>query len=410
MKVRIISISYAINIVLLFLIGVNFMGIGIHLSIILLIKLLVNNGISTKIKKDNLGVILFVFLLSYSYFMNLYGSDTSVYYFYCIAPCICYYVGKNIVTESWNGRITSFIIAPILGLSIWGVLNMYQTTITPDSYFTISRQSVDFWNKQLIVSSKQAGYFSMLSSFLGIKLWISRFKLLDIIMCIFLAVGIFSTGTRSLLLTFSVLALLGYIYFIRTGAISKKNKHTKLQKLFLVLLVFLIIYSLDLFGIATRINSSTLFLRLTGMSEHDNVAGLFDDNGRNLRYALFFSQVLSHPFGNINLGDYGSAHNTYFDVYRVGGIIPFTLFILLVITIIRKIVKANKVARSSYGSDVVYITFIVMGMFLIFLVESMIALNIYVMSIFFYIIGMSSKIAECSETNYKEMNSGESNT
>lgn len=383
--------SYSFNVkeliktILLFLIGVNIGGFGIHLICVLGILVVLENGISKRIKKDYLGFFLLLFLVSYAFFKKKYGGSSSDYYYYCILPFVFYGIGKRINSRKLDYDYSTYVVAPVVGLGTWGILNTFKTNIS--SLVLQSRQSVDFWSGQAIVSSKQASYFYLLACLLGIMIWTKKVSLREIVFLLILAIGMFSTGTRSMVLVFSAVALISYIFFLKTKNVSLHSKNKKTQKLIILALIIVIVLSVDLFGITTKISSSTLFLRLTGQAEHDNVSNLFDINGRDLRYVLFFSQILSHPFGNISLGDYGSAHNTFFDIYRVGGFIPFAFFTITMIIIYCKMY--NMIKKYKYKENaLLFICAIVGGMTLIFFVESMISLNIHVMSVYFFLIGI----------------------
>ncbi len=387
MSVNLDNLLEKFVVVFLFMIGFNVLGYGSYLIVILWLLLFVKTGIRLSCSVDANAIWLFLFLLSYAFFQALYSGDNTSYLSYFGFPFIFYLLGRKINFSGIAESMYSFVFAPIFGLSIWGIINIVYTRFNGDAALSAERMTIDFWSGEIMESSKEAAFFYLAACILGIIVWMKKLSVVDIALFAMMAIGIMHTGTRGVVLTFAAVCMIGFIYFSHTKAIETKIKNKTIRRLLLIMLILVIVLAVDLFGITTQITSSTFYLRMTGQFQNDSVDSIFDNNGRFKRYAAFFELAKSHPFGNFSLGDLGSAHNTFFDIYRVGGFIPCIMFIGFMCNSFWRVVRIVK-AHGLDREDIRLICAIIMGMLIVFMVESMMGLNIHTMRIYFFYVGI----------------------
>lgn len=160
----------------------------------------------------------------------------------------------------------------------------------------------------------------------------------------------------------------------------------------MLLTLVIILFINDVWSIRTRIMESSFILRLTGGTDYDDVDGLLSSNGRFIRYFQILEQAPTHLFGNIDLGGdvldggLGSGHNTWLDIYRVAGIIPFTLFLVWTVVLLKKAVRLY----GQYGLFSQNCSVVLLILFIVeiqFLSESMFVLNTHLLNFYFLLAG-----------------------
>ena len=137
---------------------------------------------------------------------------------------------------------------------------------------------------------------------------------------------------------------------------------------------------------------SNFVLRLTGKTKYDDVEGVLSIHGRDLRYKAVFDQMFTHLFGNIDLGSIesgglGSAHNTWLEILRVAGIVPFLLFIgwtIHSVKVLYWLVRNEGLINKEIAAPLV-ITIVITVQFL---TESMFTLNTHLMNFYFMLVGI----------------------
>lgn len=331
-------------------------------------------------------IILLLFALSYIGIATLYNSYS---FLYCIKraiyPLIAYWIGYIVVerTAQSSLKASGLVFALTSGMSLYGFLNYWKRLSlgVAGTY----RTSVDFWTGAELAPTFENTLFIFLVALTFFFLVHSKTKKRYIGL---LAIGIsyvigLSTASRSAIaISLVSIALFEVLYLI-----YKKNSKGNKTKGILIILVgicaVLFMYQMNMFGIQSKILASELVTRMTTTS----VDSLIDMSQRSIRYHKIFSNFWTHLLGNIDLGDLGSAHNTWLDIFRVSGILPMVLFVIFTVRIFNSL---RILWEGGYFFD--YETFpgisIIVGSNLLFFVESIIALNISYFWAYLIVCGM----------------------
>jgi hypothetical protein len=99
--------------------------------------------------------------------------------------------------------------------------------------------------------------------------------------------------------------------------------------------------------------------------------------------------IFSKPFG-WELEEFGFSHNLWLDVARFGGIIPFSLLLILTYRSVRIFIRTIKANNQSLLLNTVLICYL-LALFLIFMVEPIMEGLFFLFSIYCLFTGMSKK-------------------
>lgn len=309
-----------------------------------------------------------------------------------LLPLMAYYFGR-IAAGADMGASDKGAMFEILGFGtcVYGVLNLvkrYELGYQLIPWLNAGRMCADFWIGYDIVQTKEATYFLISACLLFYSFVIRKGrwrKLCYAAVTLALATVTLDIGSRTLLLI--AVVIFGSESFVLLF-IQKQYHKTKWKLVAgagFVIFAVMILYSNDIWGIKTIYRDSIFYQRLSGNS-YDSVNGLLDINGRNDRYYLFFTQMLTHPFGGIQLGELGSAHNTFLDIYRLAGFIPFLIFAWFFLSMVRNQFRLVKETGFFYP-ETLLLASIMMGFAMQFMGESIVLLNPLILQIYFMVSG-----------------------
>lgn len=345
-----------------------------------------------QIKKETFKEILFIFLFtgSYTFIINLYKDDGPVLNVsYIFAPIIGFlltylYLKNFFKYEIKEKKAILLINVMIYSFFIHGSLNIIYHFKIYGNFST--RNLTDIWTQSSKSGTGQNALFILTTVFMPIllyKLMKKNLRLKEIIFygCPILAslYASFTMGNRTYIM---ILILVTFLTFF-IGKIYIKN--IKILKIilviFFILVISLLLYNLNIFGIKEWLESSFIYQRLTSKEKYYRQ--------KDPRFNLWkkaFDGMFENPFGgyktNLSVQGYkegGYAHNLWLDVGYSTGIIPF---IFLVLYTIKSWLNLHIFLKSKY-SDEIKITFlalmtclmlsffvepIIEGMFLNFLV------------------------------------------
>lgn len=347
-------------------------------------------------------VLLGFYFTAYSVFASLYTYDIlQIFITYFFLPIFAVFSGYTLVRLKqkgyWN-RTEYFTLLISLGLATYGILNIYQryqqgyNTLT---WVAAGRMSVDFWRGNEVWPTLQATYFLPIIGLLFYMIFISNGiikKLLFIVGFIFSLITAFDIGSRTLIVLSAGILLLYLLVYLKSHVVASKNKRNVIMVLVTLLVIFSIAFATNFAGIRTSIMESSFVLRLTGGTKYDDVEGLLNIHGRDLRYKAIFEQMFTHLFGNIDLGSIesgglGSAHNTWLEIFRVAGVVPFVLFIgwtVHSLKVLIHFIRFNGLLNKEIAPPLVITIVITIQ----FMTESMFTLNTHLMNVYFMLAGM----------------------
>lgn len=396
------NIKIILVLVTAFLFGINLYNKTSLFCVILLAVSVIQPGYRRirKIRVSRYSLFIMAFLISYTVIEFFYRSDMQqVTVTYLVLPVAAYLAGHFLVKEDSGGSLyKKVIIYASAGFFVFGILNIVQRYADgyPDLWWVASgRMCANYWTGYEMWPTLEATYFLPLSGLLFYALFIQKSTLMKVFyLAAYLATiwAALDIGSRAVIALPLVMTIVFLFYYYRSARILQSRKMVLYVKLIMAALIAIILYSSNTAGIRDIVESSNLYSRLTGQS-FDNVGGLFELNGRDVRYRIIVREMPTHLFGGIDLGGdiqeggLGSAHNTWLDIYRMVGIIPFALFIICTIMLIVRMGYIIKTC-SLFDERVMPLLSVLIIINIQFLSESMFILNTQLINFYFMLCGM----------------------
>lgn len=209
---------------------------------------------------------------------------------------------------------------------------------------SLNRNTVDVWTGEVMLATGQASLAIMAIGVFSACLFSETSKIAKF----FAAIGFIGVFAYNLVLAGRTLILLSMI--ILSVALIYAVKNSKLQRkrniaivTLAVLLIILVIYTQNLFGIRDWILGSNLSTRFDMM--------LIGEDSRLEKKQLYFVNMLKYPFGGGNLRDYvgGYAHELYLDVYSDVGVVGYVsviAFVFISVINLWRVFKREDVSRN----------------------------------------------------------------
>lgn len=403
-KPSIENILSFIVILLGFLWGINIFNLA-SLMLLLIFSMVIAKAVLLKDNHLDIPksfILLITYFISYFLFASIYSDDIfQVFITYFLLPLLSVFSGYTLIRLRQKGfwdQTEYFILFISIGLATYGILNIYQRY--QEGYDTLTwiaagRMSVDFWRGDEVWPTLQATYFIPIIGILFYMVFISKGflkKILYLIGFMFALITAFDIGSRTLIVL-SIAVLCAYLLvYLKSNIISAKKKTNVTIVLALLIIGLLMLFIFNVGSLRTNIMESNFILRLTGGTKYDDVEGLLSIHGRDIRYKAIFDQMFIHPFGNIDLGTIesgglGSAHNTWLEIFRVAGIVPFVLFIFWTIHSIKVLIKLF-FSEGLLDKEMALPLIIVIVITVQFMTESMFTINTHLMNFYFLLTGM----------------------
>lgn len=386
--------------ILLFLYGLNVFSRGMFCLLLVAVIVTIRKKPSFYVLRED--ILFFFFQICFTIFYCI--NYDSVSFDFLVLPFLAWYIGRVLSSSPDKfGSMDKYILALGFGTFVYGILNIvkrYQLGYQLISWLNAGRMCADFWAGYDIVQTKEATYFLLSICLLFYVYFVQKKKLLKITYILILIGAMFVTfdiGSRTILVLGLVLFMVQLALYLQR---MDKHKLKVLCCLVVVLFVLLIAFEANVGGVKSLYMESNFYSRMSGDS-YDSVSGLFDINGRNSRYALFISQMIYYPFGGMELEGLGSAHNTFLDIYRVTGVLPFVLFIWLVVRIVKNCIRWIR-GTQLFEKDTIVMVAVFAGLLLQFFIESIEILNPMIFQIFLLISGMIISKAQNQQNQLTE--------
>ncbi len=323
----------------LFFIALNFWHLEVYLMLALfMIAIFLNTQRERKVKFDSEFCVLFLANLTYVFLYSIYiplGMHTIL--LYAFGPIGSYFIGKVFIYEK-EKRLQTTILIIAIGMAFHAILNLVSSEI---GIGINERYVKDVWNNSNISATLQG---ALLAFIIGIVYWLLInkkffFKLVGIVMVIFILWNSFLTGARTPLFLLVLEVVMLSLY--KAYACKNKNLMKKIIKTILGLIILCIIvvvaYNLNLFGLKDMYYNSSLYIRFQTM---DSIV----QDTRNQHVIDALKNLVKYPMGNIDkqLGRISYAHNFWLDIGRQTGIIPLLLFLIYTIKNFKKYILIIK--------------------------------------------------------------------
>lgn len=348
-----------ISVVALFLMALNIKKLELYILVcIFFFYLFIRQQKTLVVNKTSVSIMLFSFAYTFILIIKGYSLGTSVLT-YLICPIAAYYVGFMLVNKNNIKNLDIFLLAIVLGRATHGLMNMWP--YLGGSY--TARNPIDYWTGEALSSTGAGALLVAAASLIYYSLYIfnngKRVKgiflfamsLMSIISAVYM-------GTRGCI----VVALFTFFLCVLKFTPFKNNNSRRIIfTVFLLLIIFYIAYSNNLFGLQTLFTNSGLYRRIYVYDVESLQA-----NVRWERQWYMLTHLFSYPFGADELSYY--THNMWLDIARVAGLIPFVLSLVMTIYMVKSIRNAIKSDLLKYEKRILLFS-VSTGIFMLFFVE-----------------------------------------
>ena len=363
------------NIVLLCFAVSLFNLAGYIFAAVLLVTLFYNVGlirISTP-ELTLMGFSLFYFVV-YSFHYPISIEEVILY---LAGPWGAYLIGKQYVLRSRSKHaMMTLVIILAAGMCLHGLLNW--VAMLRSEYmatYAYKRLSVDFWRNEVVTVTVTGMFFSFATG-LSIGVLFSKTKVgAKIVAVVTLTACLGATvffANRTLLLLVGIM-LVGYIAATLLSAkISNARKALLLSLMGLGLLLLVLAFVFNWFGVTDKIMSLKLFQRISG-----------DEGGRTDQWVLILKDnaFLRYPLGGGHIAVTGGEnylHNLWLDIYNRTGMPAFVLIMIFtVLMVLRYITFRREMLRHGKAVECTCITALLIATVLNCMVEPVIEANPY---------------------------------
>lgn len=363
-----------IPILCFFIMGVLVFGIYEILLIPSFIYLVIKKKISRKYGFN--FIILIMFCMSYygiDYINQQDSLSNAIRMF--LSNIMMYRIGVSLsesAMERESNEYNKYLVAIALGMLFHGILNVIQTYQM--GLWGVTVNIYDFWTKAITLSTYQSTLFTMASAVALYFIVIGKtsLKIMGVSIIALEVYVALTIGSRSMI-AILVLMILGlFIYILVLSKISGKYKVRIMAVLMLICTIGLITYSLNLGGVKDTLEATFMWKRFALTNSQES--SLFDLSSRTYFYKELIKGISTNPFGGIELRYGASSHNSFLDIIRVSGIIPFMLFVIFTINAVIKLMRVIK-KDGMVNKYVLLVSLVFISSLLIFFVESVFVLN-----------------------------------
>lgn len=384
-----------ILLLLLFLLGFNFLSTNKYLIIILALVLFIKQlSISISLKKPSKFFYMVVlFSSSYALFYGIfYSFDISIIK-HLLVPVTFFVLtyGKE------PNEVFKYLFCYSMGLLSSAFLNIGRTISETGFTLQTDQRIYLYFFTGNSISATLFSLFSDISFAIAVVVLIHKkdknkkwyhysFAIISLFMCIH---GLILLKNRSFVVV-SILVLLLFLF------LHSKKKIIPLSVLILLLVGYFII-NFNVFDIAAKLYQIPFFSRFISGGSNSN---------RLKIYELFFQSFWKYPFGGMaGSSDFSHnfVHNVFLDVYSMAGIFPFLSFMCISVLLIFFAAKAIK-NRPSFCEYVIIMS--LFSMLLLFLFEPVLQADYYYFSLTFLFFGYFTRYNQPQPINkhYFEIN------
>ena len=334
--------------VLLYLASMNFQAKFFYFVFASLIVLCF---VQKKLVVDRASVLYLVL----SIVMAVYNRSEGVFSMIrCLANVSLYFVGYNMMFLSVQGDerlVLKSDYANKTGFSLLAVIaagsfTHYLLNFIYNYNKIIGRNTNDIWTGEIMAATGQATLACLMLG-LSVAMVFAPVKKSHRyvgVACIILmlAYNLMLAGRTMLVVLFALFAVA--LFYTRKTLKTAYEKFKLGMGIVMSVLVLLIAYMYDLFGIRSYILSSNLFSRF-GTS----LALFAESSTRASSKVEFITHAYDHPFGGLHLRQkYGYAHDLLLDGYDEYGIIGFALLVAILVIGVKELFTLLRHTNYSY--------------------------------------------------------------
>lgn len=362
-----ISFRYVLYI-LLFLFSINLYNLESRIIVFLFLTILLeilNSGRKLYIPATTTSIVLFLFCCIFYLFAAIYNPAMWTFYIlpFFLGPVLGYTTGLLILeTSNYEKSLKDIVMVIVFGRFCHGLLNM----IISGGYVGFNRNGLDFWTKDIIAATGQGALMTMSISMLFYSLFIvpnSKFlkKISIITMVILSIINSVLSASRTAILIMIIVFVICLLIFSGKSIENNKENQNIIIKSGLILLVLILMFKNNLFGITSYWEATPLFDRLTTESSYQ-----LGDENRQYMLNNAVASSLFNPFGD---GDMSStAHNLWLDVLKQTGWGTFGLLVYFTHRVLKNLYLLIKDKSSSIDIKSILLS-VIIGSLINFSVE-----------------------------------------
>ncbi|MFI3240728.1 MAG: hypothetical protein R3Y22_09135 [Bacteroidales bacterium] len=330
-------------------------------------------------------IFLFLFGLLYITYAKFNGYEVSanvIIRFLLLYPML-YSIGYNIVKNKTQEQIVKIISLFAISIGLLALLSVYKS-INEFGFVYIARSLPLIGVSTEYISA--TGLFSRLSLMVTFSAFIFlQQKKMVIFNLILTVIGIvaFIASLRLQSRTSIVLFILSYLLIFYLS--WKDIKFTK--KMALVVFSFIIIYLIAYFAIANQ-ESLLILNRLEDSSE------LKTGGGRMQLLTGYINEMIDYPFGvpaELSKKS-GYAHNIFIDCFKVAGVFPFILLVMLYCHNIYTVVKLYKIRYKFMDSFKAMLILFNLAILIVFFAEPVLEGISVIFAFFCFLLGFQKGV------------------
>lgn len=199
----------------------------------------------------------------------------------------------------------------------------------------LGRNTNDIWTGEVMAATGQAALGCIMVGVSVAMILYPRKKYVrllgTVVMLSMLAYNLILAG-RTLLVIVGIVFAIGLL-FVLVHVSNMKKRTCVFLKVFLVVVVCIVLYQLNICGIQDVIMKSNLYLRFFGKNQLE-----LAETGRTVARVYYLKHFLEYPFGGIHMREqFGYFHDLLFDAYDEYGLLSFLLLIVILLSGLREV-------------------------------------------------------------------------
>lgn len=321
---------------LLVLAGMSFLGRDRMICVVACLIFLI---FKVKFSIDGNVLILLVLSLSWIVFAP---SNTNVF-FQVVRPFafpLAYCVGLNFLSdtedqEKMEKKARLVMIIAATGPFIHFVLNFLAAFGK-----SVDRSTNDIWTGEALAATIQAALSLMMLVVVIVTLFTNarpRYKFLSLVVLVAIFLYNLTLAGRTLFVMLALIFAVSLLFLVIKGD-QKSKKYKTLLIITLVILIFVMLYNINAFGLQEAFESSNFYDRFFGEWAKD-----LDEDSRMNNKMKYLDNFSKSMWGGVHLRPYyGYAHDILLDTYDEAGIIALIAMILFLISAVMRLFSCMK--------------------------------------------------------------------
>ncbi len=326
---------------LLLLYLINPYGLNIYIGYLLVPLVVIQKEFLIKNLDINFFILLLFSLIYAAYFSLDPVSGKQYIFIYAFVPGAFYLLGKFFVFKLKGETRNIFYLLLLFAIvfSVSAIFSVF-TDLLKNGYSVVERNLPNFWTGNIVPATIMGSYFSLIMCIPA--LLIPRVKGLSIFVRIVLlfvyvvAIAcVLRIGSRTQL-GISIITFLVSLIYVMPRQSFKRN------------IVMSMLFFIGVFYLSNKISFDLNQDWLSAFANRMEDSGDFTSGGgRTDRWAKSLQNLFEKPLG-WSEDEFGHAHNLWFDVLRIGGVVSFILLVVYTSNVFVTVWKAIRKSSKTY--------------------------------------------------------------